>query len=157
MGKLNGRFSEKSGGDEKWFRNVLTGSQLKQFIADARNGKNPGNALIGMVSDSTKKKVKELTGIDVTKIILEGTSITHVDAQRHKLEADDIEKCVEIINNPIDTILSPKKTAQGLDVVCFKGNINGIIYFLEVVHKNYDGWLSLKNAYRPKKASVVPQ
>jgi len=48
-----------------------------------------------MVSDSTKKKVKELTGIDVTKIILEGTSIAHVDAQKHKLEADDIENCVQ--------------------------------------------------------------
>jgi hypothetical protein len=41
MGKLNGCFTEKSGEDEKWFRNVLTGSQLKQFIDDARNGKNP--------------------------------------------------------------------------------------------------------------------
>ena len=158
LSTISHKSNEKSsGGDEKWFRNVLTGSQLKQFIDDVRNGKNPGNALIGMVSDSTKKKVKELTGIDVTKIILEGTSITHVDDQKHKLEADDIEKCVEVINNPIDTTLSPKKTAQGLDVVCFKGNINGIIYFLEVVHKNYDGWLSLKTAYRPKKASVVPQ
>ena len=152
----NGRFSEKGAENgEKWFRHVLTERELKQFIEDARNGKNVGNALLGMVSDSTKKKVKELTGIEVTKIILEGSSIAHIDDPKHKLEDDDIEKCVKVINDPVDVKLSPEQTNQGLNVVCFEGNINGQIYFLEAAHKTYDGWLSLKTAYRKKEVSAV--
>ncbi|MCL2190384.1 MAG: hypothetical protein FWB79_00150 [Treponema sp.] len=141
----------------KWFRRVLTGGELKQFIEDARSGKNPGNALVGMVSDSTKGKVKELTGVDVSKIVLEEVSIAHIDAPKHNLEPDDIESRVGVINNPTKVTLSPQKTPQGLSVVLFEGDLGGEIVFVETVHKKHDGWLSVKTAYRKKKkAPSVP-
>ena len=133
----------------KWYSHVLNHDELKLFIQNARDGKI-GNALIGMVSDSTKKVIKKKTGIDVTKIILEGSSVIHAYQPKHKLEPDDIEKCVEVINNPIDITLSLIKSKQGLDVLIFEGDINGKIFFVEVVHKKYNGFLSLKTAYRHK-------
>ena len=66
----DGKFTDGEGsgrvvGDtEKWFRHVLTGDELRQFIQDTRTGKTTGNALIGIVSDSTKAEVKNLTGVD---------------------------------------------------------------------------------------------
>jgi hypothetical protein len=149
--KEHGRISEKS---EKWFRHILTGKELKQFIEDARNGKNPGNALIGVVSDSTKEEVKKLTGVEVNKIVLEGTSIAHADNPKHHLEDDDIEKCSQVINHPISIKLSSKTNEQGLKIIEFEGNIDGVIYFAEAVHKKYGGWLSLASVYRPEKSKV---
>jgi hypothetical protein len=52
------------------------------------------------------------------------------------------------VNNYDNISLSPKKTIQGLDVVIFEKYIGGKIIMLEVVHKKYKGWLSLKTAYR---------
>ncbi|MCL2193455.1 MAG: hypothetical protein FWB78_08680 [Treponema sp.] len=142
---------------KRWFRRVLTSGELKQFIKDARSGKNPGNALVGMVSNSTKEKVRELTGVDVSKIVLEEVAVAHIDAPKHNLEPDDIKNRVEVINNPARVTLSPQKTSQGLSVVLFEGDIGGEIVFVETVHKKYDGWLSVKTAYRKKKkAPSVP-
>jgi len=134
----------------KWYNHVLSNDELKMFIKNARNGKS-GNALIGIVSVTTKKIIKEKTGIDVTKIILEGSSVIHIDNPKHKLEQDDVEKCVDVINNPVNITLSPERSKQGLNVLIFEGNINGKIFFVEVVHKKYLGFLTLKTAYRQNK------
>ena len=143
--------------DDKWFRQVLNEEEFKQYIKDVRDGKKPGNALIGMVSESSKAEVKTLTGVDVTKSIIEEGSVIHTDDPKHLLDPDDILKNVEVINNPVSIKLSPEKSKQVLDVIIFEGNINGKIFFVEVVHPKHKGWLSLKTAYRPKKASAVPQ
>jgi len=152
----NGRFSEtgSGGNNEKWFRYVLTDSELKQFIDDARSGKEPGNALIGMVSDSTKEEVKRLIGVEVNKIVIEGTTIAHADEPKHHLRDGDIEKCAKIVNNPISVKLSGKTNEQGLKIIEFKGNIDGVIYFAEAVHKKHGGWLSLASVYRPQEQKV---
>jgi len=107
-----------------------------------------------MVFDSTKKKVKELTGIEVNKIVIEGTSIAHADNPKHNLRDDDIEKCAEVINNPVNVKLSPRTNEQRLKIIEFEGNIDGVIYFAEAVHKKHGGWLSLASVYRPSKTKV---
>ena len=131
----------------RWYNHVLTKDELRQFIFDVRSGKI-SNALIGIVSNSTKKIIREKTGVDVSKIILEGSSVIHINDPKHKLETDDLEKCVEVINNPVSVTLSTEKSKQGLDVLFFEGDINGKIFFVEVVHKKFYGFLSLKTAYR---------
>jgi hypothetical protein len=157
----NGRYTENGraeGTAEKWYRHILTDAELKQFLDDARNGRKPGNALIGMVSDSAKKIVRDLTGINVTKIVVEDSRIVHANDTKHHLRDDDIEKCVDVINNSKGAKLSSKTNTQGLPVIEFKGNVDGVIYFAEAVHKKHEGWLSLTSAYRPyiSKVSGVP-
>ena len=132
-----------------WFRQELTHDELRVFIHAARNGA-VGNALIGQVGAAAQKEVHRLTGTSVTKIVLEGTSIVHADNPKHNLDPDDLEKCVEVINNPLKIKLLPRENAQGLKLVEFEGNITGALYFAMAVHKKNKGWLSLASAYRPE-------
>ena len=101
---------------EKWYKHELNSEELKKFIENAREGKE-GNALLGKVSDKTRNIVKEKTGIMVSKIILEGTSVIHAEESKHKLKPDDIENCVRIINNPTNVKLLPTTDNQRIEII----------------------------------------
>jgi hypothetical protein len=137
---------------ELWYTHQLTQDELKRFIADARAGKDDSKAWIGNIDPGTAKKIEALIKVQVSKIMLEGGSVRHSHKKaHHNLEEDDLLYAVDVINNAISIEISPQKHRDS-DVLTFRGDINGEIYFLEAVRPKHEGWLSLVTCYRPRKA-----
>jgi hypothetical protein len=140
----------KKRASEKWYRRELSTEETEKFIEDARAKKSPGSAFTGRVSESSKKKIQELTGISPEKIFLNDGSVIHADLKRHNLEKDDLLKRNDVINNPLSIRRSMQENMDS-PVVLFRGDDGGIITFKEAVHKNYGGYLSSVTAHRKKK------
>jgi len=137
---------------EPWYTRQLTQDELKRFIADAKAGKDDSKAWIGSVEPGTAQKINDLLGVQVSKIMLEGGSVRHSHKKaHHNLEEDDLLYAVDVINNAISIEISPQRHRDS-DVLIFRGDINGEIYFLEAVRPKHEGWLSLVTCYRPRKA-----
>jgi hypothetical protein len=138
---------------ENWYSHQLSAQELKQFIDEARNGKENKSVWIGMVEPEAAKRIKAVCGAGVSKIMLESGAVRHsYNKTHHNLEDNDLEYAVAVINNPTVTIGLSNQKHRDSEVLTFKGNINGEIYFLEAVRPKHDGWLSLVTCYRPKKA-----
>ncbi|GHV73121.1 hypothetical protein AGMMS49940_04230 [Spirochaetia bacterium] len=134
-----------------WYSHQLSFQELKQFIDEARNGKENKKAFIGTVESAAAMRIKAVCGEDVTSIMLESSSIRHSHGKiHHNLEDDDLLHLVDTINSATDIKLSPKKSENN-KVLEFKKNINGEITFVEEVRINHGGWLSLVTCYRLKK------
>jgi hypothetical protein len=151
-GKWRRRVAEKKEGMEKWYTHQLNPDELRGFIDEARNGSANKNAWIGVVQTEVSERIKAAFGARVSKIMIESGAVRHAyNKAHHLLEEDDLLHAVEVINNPASIELSPRKHRDS-NVLVFRGNVNGEIYFLEAVRPKHDGWLSLVSCYRPKKA-----
>jgi hypothetical protein len=138
--------------DTNWYTHQLTTEELKEFIVEAKKGKENKNAFIGIVKTEAAQQIKAICGKVISKIMLESGAVRHsLGKIHHNLEEDDLLYAVEVINNPISIEVSPTKHRDS-EVLSFKGNVNGEIYFLEAVRPKHKGWLSLVTCYRPKKA-----
>ena len=136
--------------DKKWFQHELSHEELKRYIEVVRKGKRE-NALIGKIANQTMIKIKSLIGTDITKIIFESSAIIHAEKDaKHHLKEDDLLKRIEVINNPQNVKVSPRKN-RGCPVLLFEGDNNGTIIFVERVHIKH-GELSLITAYRKNEA-----
>jgi hypothetical protein len=137
---------------EKWYSHQLSTDELKQFVEEAKKGKDNNKALIGTVTREIAGKIKDLCGKDVKAIILESSSVRHAHSKKnHNLEDDDLLHIVSVINNPTDIELSDKSHQDNV-VLTFKKDINGEIDFVEEVRAKHNGQLALVTCYRPKKA-----
>jgi hypothetical protein len=133
----------------------LSPKELKQFIDEARNGKDNHRAFIGTVKPETIRKIKEISEEAVSNIMLDSEHIRHsYNKTSHNLESDDVLYSVEVINNAREIKLSPKLN-HGSKVLIFKGDVSGEIRFAEGIHSK-DGYLSLITCYRPKKSRRDP-
>jgi hypothetical protein len=138
---------------EQWYAHQLSSQELKHFIDEERNGKENKSVWIGMVESDAARRIKAVCGAEVSKIMLESGAVRHsYNKAHHNLEDTDLEFAVAVINNPATIIELSGQKHRDSEVVTFKGNINGEIYFLEAVRPKHDGWLSLVTCYRPKKA-----
>ena len=132
----------------EWFKYQLNQNELRQFIKSAREGKSR-NVLVGKISRKTSKKIKDLTGDNITKIILNSSSVIHAEKKSsHHLKENDVLRRAEVINNPKEVTISPDKN-RGNMVLIFKGDIGGTITFVEGIHQKHEE-LSLITAYREK-------
>ena len=140
--------------NKEWFKHELSDKELLHFIKAVREGKS-GKALIGKISNKTVKTIKNLVGAGITKIILESSAVTHAEKNmNHHLRKDDIQKCIEVINNPRYVTKSPREN-RCCPVLIFEGDINGSLIFVERVHIKH-GELSLVTAYRKSEAGQGP-
>ncbi|WP_157784270.1 hypothetical protein [Treponema primitia] len=138
---------------EKWYDHQLSSQELKQFIAEERNGKENKSVWIGIVEPEAAERIKTVCGDEVSKIMLESGAVRHsYNKAHHNLADTDLEYAVTVINSPSTIIALSNQKHRDSEVLSFKGNINGEIYFLEAVRPKHQGWLSLVTCYRPKKA-----
>ncbi|GHT53256.1 hypothetical protein FACS1894106_3870 [Spirochaetia bacterium] len=136
-----------------WYSHLLSPHELKRFIDEERNGKTNKSVWIGMVEPEAARRIKAVSGAAVSKIMLESGAVRHsYNKAHHNLEDNDLSYAVEVINNAATIIEVSSQKHRDSDVLTFKGNINGEIYFLEAVRPKHDGWLSLITCYRPRKA-----
>jgi hypothetical protein len=130
--------------------------ELKDFVDEARSGKDIKRALIGTVAPDAAKRIKIICGIDVKAIILESNAVRHVYGKpSHNLEEDDLLHIADVINTSTDIGLS-ERSHQGSVVLTFKKDIRGEIDFVEEVRVKHNGQLALVTCYRPRKAGRGP-
>jgi L-threonylcarbamoyladenylate synthase len=146
------RAAGKSDNKVEWYSHQLTTEELKKFIEESRTSRSDNHAWIGNVEAGTALRIKAISGVDISKIMIEGGAIRHsYNKAHHNLEDTDLLHAAELINKAKSIELSTQKH-RGSDVLIFKGDINGEIIFLKAVRPKHGGWLSLVTCYRPKKA-----
>jgi hypothetical protein len=146
------RAAGKSDNKVEWYSHQLTTEELKKFIEESRTSGSDNHAWIGNVEAGTALRIKAISGVEVSKIMIEGGAIRHsYNKARHNLEDNDLLHAAEIINKTKSIELSTQKH-RGSDVLIFKSDSNGEIIFLKAVRPKHGGWLSLVTCYRPQKA-----
>jgi hypothetical protein len=137
---------------DKWYTHQLSAKELKQFIDEAKTGKDDKKAFIGLVAPESAARIKAICGKDVKVIILESGAVRHAySKQYHNLEEDDLLHIVDVINTSVDITLS-ERSHQDSIVLTFRKDIGGEIDFVEELRIKHNGQLALVTCYRPKKA-----
>jgi hypothetical protein len=130
---------------------ILNKDELKNFIDRALNTKENEKAKIGVVNEKTRGRIKGICGEEVSHIEADMEHIRHaLNKPAHNLESSDILLSEEAINNAQEIRLIDDLN-KGSKMLEFKTDIDGVIYFIEGVHKKGDGFLSLIICYRQKK------
>jgi hypothetical protein len=136
---------------EPWYSHQLTPNKLKIFVEESRTGKSNDKAYIGTVTPVVAKRIKDICGKKVDKIMLESGAVRHsYSKDYHLLENDDILHYVDVINTATDIKPSGKKHLNN-EVITFTKDINGKILFAVEVRIKHGGWLSLITCYRLHK------
>jgi hypothetical protein len=135
---------------------ALTKAQLRAFVEETKLPGEKKRAVLGTVTADAAARVRHLTGISVSTIILDSDRVKHSYGKTsHNLENDDLLHMVDGINTTTDVVRSPKDNFCS-PVVIFSDDIYGEIHFVEGVHKKEDGFISLVTAYRDKKMRRGP-
>ena len=130
---------------------------LMDFIEEAINNREAPHKWIriGIISDDAQKRIKHKCGAVVSEIHIDNSGVIHAMSQvHHNLEPDDLLYAVDVINSTHDIDLSNKKHKSN-DVLIFRQNINGDIFFLTEVHAK-NGYLLVFDAWRQQKARRDP-
>jgi hypothetical protein len=136
---------------ELWYSHQLTQNELKVFLEEARTGKSNDKAYIGTVTPAAARRIEDICGKKVGKIMLESGAVRHsYSKDYHMLEEDDILYYVDVINSATDILLSGKKHLNN-EVITLSKDINGKILFAVEVRIKHEGWLSLITCYRLHK------
>jgi hypothetical protein len=132
---------------------TATKEEVKQFLKDAINTKEERRISLGNVSDSAKERIKDKTGKDVNRIILDSGEIRHaMKKPEHHINLSDLERIGEIVNSTNEITLEDEKH-QNNDVIRFVEEVeNGINLIMEFRARKGD--LSLVTAYREKRADA---
>lgn len=132
---------------------TATKEEVKQFLKDAINTKEERRISLGNVSDSAKERIKDKTGKDVNRIILDSGEIRHaMKKPEHHINLSDLERIGEIVNSTKEITLEDEKH-QNNDVIRFVEEVeNGINLIMEFRARKGD--LSLVTAYREKRADA---
>jgi hypothetical protein len=152
-GKVEEKAEKK---DANWYTCQLTTEELKEFIDEARKGKDTRKAFVGTVMPEARQRIKAICGKDVKAIILESSAVRHAYSKKnHNLEDNDLTHIIEVINTATGIELSDKSHQDNI-VLTFKKDINGELDFVEEVRMKHNGQLALVTCYRPKKAGRDP-
>ena len=150
MGKLNGRLSEKSGGNEKPTVDV---DELAEFIEESLENRETvtKRVMIGTINEDAQKRIKTKCGEKANEIDIDNNGVVHALTQlHHNLEPEDLLLAVDVINTTTDIELSDEKH-KDCKVLIFKKDIDGEITFLTEVHVR-KGYLLVFDVWRQKKA-----
>jgi hypothetical protein len=136
---------------ENWYSRQITPHELKQFIDEAKSGKDNKKAFIGKVKPDAAKRIKEVCGKDVSNIMLESEGVRHSYKRTdHNLRDDDLLHIVDIINTATDITLSVT-THQNNECIEISKDIGEKITLVMEFRIHYGGWLALVTCYRHKK------
>ena len=144
MGKLNGRFSEKTTVDTE---------ELAEFIEKSLENREAitKRVMIGTINADAQKRIEAKCGEKANEIDIDNNGIVHALTQlHHNLEPEDLFLAVDVINTTTDIELSDEKH-KDCDVLVFQKDIDGDITFLTEVHVK-KGYLLIFDAWRQKKA-----
>lgn len=132
---------------------TATKEEVKQFLKDAMNTNENRRISLGDVTDSAKERIKDKTGKQVNRILLDSGEIRHaMKKAEHHINLADFEKVYEIVNTTNKITLEEEKH-QNNDVIRFVEEVeNGINLIMEFRAKKGD--LSLVTAYRIKRADA---
>ena len=143
--------SEKSNEKKRGALRVLTKQETHDFIEKHKTSKINERVSLGNVSDETKKRIQDATGIEVERVILDSDSVRHAyDKPAHNLEPNDLDDMKDVIDTTTDISLSSDKNPQGNPIIIFKKQeANGVILCEE--YRAGKKELELQTAYRIKK------
>ena len=69
---------------------------------------------MGEVKPEAKTRIKEATGLDTERVILDSDSIRHTfQKPAHNLEVDDLDDMYDVVNTTHDISLSSDTTKRG--------------------------------------------
>lgn len=130
---------------------VLNKQETHNFIEKHKNSKENERVSLGAISWEAKNRIKDKTGLNVERVILDSDSIRHTfNNPNHNLEPNDLDDMKDVIETSTDISLSSNKNAVGNPVIVFKKQEpNGVILCEEYRAKKKE--LELQTAYRIKK------
>lgn len=142
---------EKSNENKKGALRVLTGQETHDFIEKHKTSKINERVSLGEISNVARNRIKNATGLDVFRVILDSDSIRHAYAKKeHNLEPNDLDDMKDVIDTTTDISLSSDKNPQGNPIIIFKKQeANGVILCEE--YRAGKKELELQTAYRIKK------
>lgn len=140
-----------NGTPKKGTLKVLSPKETHNFIQKHRTSKENERVSLGDIADDAKKRIKDATGLDVTRAILDSDSLHHAfNDPKHNLDDNDLDNMKEVIDTSRNIELSDKKNKQGNPVTIFKEEKpNGVILCEEYRAKNKE--LELQTAYKEKR------
>ena len=150
MGKLIGRFSEKSEWDKKPTVDV---DELVEFIEESLENREAitKRVMIGTINENAQKRIEAKCGEKANEIDIDNNGVVHALTQlHHNLEPEDLFLAVYVINTTTDIELSNEKH-KDCKVLIFRKYIDGEITFLTEVHVK-KGYLLVFDVWRQKKA-----
>lgn len=127
---------------------VLNKEEIKDFIRKHKNSKENERVCLGEVKPEAKTRIKEATGLDTERVILDSDSIRHTfQKPAHNLEIDDLDDMYDVVNTTHDISLSSDTTKRGTPVIIFrKEESNGVYLLMEFRAGKHE--LELQTAYR---------
>ena len=129
---------------------TATREEIKQFLSDAMNTNENRRISSGNISDSAKEIIKNKTGFDVKRILLDSGEIRHaMKKSEHHIVLSDLENIDNIINTTKIITLEEKKHQNNPVIKFVEEKENGINILME--YRSKKGDLSLVTAYRKKK------
>lgn len=129
---------------------TATKEELKQFLENSIKTNENKRISLGVVSEKARTSIKNKTGFEVNRIILDSGEIRHaMKKKEHHIELSDLEKITEIVETPASISLEPTKHQNNSVVRFIESKKNGINILMEF--RSGKGDLSLVTAYRVKK------
>ena len=140
---------------EHWYQKQLTNDELKAFIEEARLGKDNFKAFIGIIEPDAVKRIEDVCGKKIRKIMIESGSIRHsYKKSSHNLKEDDLLHIVDTVNTATDIKLSNRKH-QNNECIEISKEIDGKITFIMEARIHYSGWLALITCYRKNRGGAT--
>lgn len=140
-----------NGKNKKGALRVLTKQETHDFIEKHKTSKINERVSLGEISNVARNRIKNATGLDVFRVILDSDSIRHAyEKKEHNLEPNDLDDMKDVIDTTTDISLSSDKKPQGNPIIIFKKQeANGVILCEE--YRAGKKELELQTAYRIKK------
>ena len=141
----HGRFVSKG------YQKIASPKEVKAFLNSTKTAKKHQKISISKVNDTVKADVKNMTGKDVKRIVLDTSSVNHsLKKTEHHISADDIRKIPGIINKNSTVTLETKLHQNNYVLHYQEKKSNGLHILMEV--RGGKGDLALVTMYRQKKA-----
>jgi len=129
---------------------TATKEEVRKFLSDAINTTDDYRISLGNVSDSARERIKDKTGFEVNRIVLDSSEIRHaMKKTEHHIVLSDLENIDSIINTTTIIKLEEKKHQNNSVIRFIEEKENGINLLME--YRSKKGDLSLVTAYRVKK------
>lgn len=135
----------------KGYQRIVTAKERDTFFKNVKTSKTHQKIAISKIDTSVRNDVKNLTGKDVKRIVLDTSSVNHsLKKSEHHITSDDIRKIPRIINKNSTVTLETKLHQNNYVLHYEEKKNNGLHILMEV--RGGKGDLALVTMYRPKKA-----
>ena len=135
----------------KGYQRIANSKEISNFLKDSVASKDFKKISVSKVAGETRQKIKELTGYEVKRIVLDSCSVKHaLKKEEHHITPGDLKKIPRIVNKTKAVSLEEKNHLDNKALMFSEEKTNGLKIVMEVRAKKGD--LALVTMYRPKKA-----